>query len=624
MALLLALDGPNAGKTYSLTGESIIGRSYESDIYLSDLNVSRSHARILVKGAACILEDMGSGNGTYVNDEQIQRPYELVEDDVVRVGGSTFRFQQMQEKLRKPSKSWYPEVLTVVADGSDAMSMVEVDLAKPEPPSTAELEVVGKVTSQINANVIQSALAQLGEEEDLKRTEPRTDPVNAPGSAGKMLEAMYAVADAMATEMELEKLLDKILDHLFDVFPQAERGFVLLVNPKTGQLVPEAVKQRQGSTGGLQFSQTMVRDVMDGGEGVIRGSTAIHSLIKDSSPEVINALPTPPTGLPERRPGRTSKEPKIGSPLTCGGESLGTITLEGAEGSKAFSKEDLDLLSAIARQAAMAIANARTTQALMVQSRLESDLSLAREIQKSFLPHRLPSLPDLKVGAHYESAFQVGGDFYDIIKLGPSRLGIVVGDISGKGVSAALMMAKMITDIRLLSHYHQSPGKVLTLANKSLQETGQPGMFCTVLYILLDLGACTYTLANAGHQPPLIASPRFEGTVELDEATAVALGILDGVEYPEKTYKLVPGDSVVLYTDGINEAMSPRREEYGMERLRAVVTNGPSDAEHIVGRVVADVRRFVRGAPQSDDQTIVAFSLSRDLALQEMDQTLKG
>ena len=621
MPILLSLDGPNAGKKYLLTRDSVIGRSYESDIYLSDLNVSRSHARILVKDSTYILEDMGSGNGTYVNDTLVKRQHTLEDQDVVRVGGSSFRFQEAAKK-----KAWFPEVLTVVADSSEAQAIVEEKLKpgrKQDRSPDEERDAAVLCTAEIDGDVIRSALASLGEddaEEDLEKTEPRTrEETKSNAGAERMLEAMYAVADAIAQEVEQDKLLVKILDHLFDVFPQAERGFVLLVNEKTGQLVPEAVKQLQGSSGGLQFSQTIVRDVMDGGEGIIRGAT-IPPISREASREILTELPT---GLPERKPVASSREPKIGTPLTCRGESLGTITLEGAEGSKAFSKEDLDLLSAIGRQAAMAIANSRAGQALIVQNRLESDLTLAREIQKSFLPRKLPRFPDLKVGAHYEAAFQVGGDFYDIIKLGPTRLGIVVGDISGKGVSAALMMAKMITDIRLLSHYHQSPGKVLTLANDSLQETGQPGMFCTVLYILLDLGQCSYTMANAGHQPPLIASRRFEGICELDDATAVALGIIDDVEYPEKTYKLIPGDSVLLYTDGINEAMSPRKEEYGMDRLRKVLANGPTDPEHTVARVVADVHRFVRGAPQSDDQTVVAFGLTSDPAARPMDVTLK-
>ena len=440
----------------------------------------------------------------------------------------------------------------------------------------------------------------------------------------RMLEAMYAVADAIAEEMDLPKLLEAILDHLFNVFPQSERGFVLLVNPKSGQLIPEAVKQRrQGFGGGLQFSQTIVRDVMDGGHGIIRGDT-YPPLSQGAGQEALKGLPTPPSGLPEKLPQAKSKEPKIGAPLTCRGESLGTITLEAATDSKSFSKEDLDLLSAIARQAAMAIANARTGKAMVARERMDADLVLAREIQKSFLPHKLPRFRELEVGTHYESALQVGGDFYDIIKLGPSRLGIVVGDISGKGVSAALLMAKMISDIRLLSVYHQSPAKILTLANTALHETGQDGMFATVLYVMLDLGHGTYTLSNAGHNPPVIVSNRFEGTCELEDATSVALGIIDGMEYEEKTFQLVPGDCVLLYTDGINEAMSREREEYGMERLRAAAANGPPGPRNLVQRLVADVSRFVRGAEQSDDQTLVCFGLTSDLSARPTDATLRG
>jgi sigma-B regulation protein RsbU (phosphoserine phosphatase) len=182
-----------------------------------------------------------------------------------------------------------------------------------------------------------------------------------------------------------------------------------------------------------------------------------------------------------------------------------------------------------------------------------------------------------------------------------------VGDISGKGVSAALLMAKLTTDIRILSRSQHSPAEVLTHANAALAEGGQDAIFATVGYLLLDLDARTLTVSNAGHQPPLVVSPRFSGLVELDDATCVALGVMPDMEYQEKVYELVAGDVVVLYTDGINEAMNKHHQEYSMERLRAAVSNGSPDPALVVQRVLADVHRFVGGAAQSDDQTVVAF-----------------
>jgi phosphoserine phosphatase RsbU/P len=405
--------------------------------------------------------------------------------------------------------------------------------------------------------------------------------------AVEMLGAMFAVSDAVASELDLPRLLDKILEYLFDVFPQAERGFILLANPATGQLVPEAVKQREQLAPGLEFSRTMVNQVMEARHGVIRGMTI------------------PPTGSPAGIVGA----PQMGAPLISRGESLGTIHLEARAGSHSFTPEGLELLQTIARQAATAIASARAGQQLLLQQRLEDDLRLAREIQRSFLPQRLAEISGLSFETYYGAAGHIGGDFYDIIPVSPTRVAILIGDVSGHGVSAALMMAKLATDIRLHICQGQSPAEVLTTASL-VADSGSSGMFATVLVILVDIEAQTLTLANAGHQPPMVISSRFQGLAELEDVAEVALGVLPGKEYPQKLYELHPGDVVLLYTDGINEAVNRVGQDYGMERLRGIVVSGPAEASAVVQRVMSDVRRFVGGAAQNDDQTLVAFGLT--------------
>jgi serine phosphatase RsbU (regulator of sigma subunit) len=413
-----------------------------------------------------------------------------------------------------------------------------------------------------------------------------------------MLEAMYAVADVIATELDLPKLLDKILDYLFDVFPQADRGFILLRNPATGELVPEAIKQRRLGDSGLQFSRTIVNQVMATREGMIRGYTM------------------PPPGMfADAVAGaaqQTGGEPQMGAPLICRGEALGTIHLEAKAGSRSFTQDGLALLQAIARQAAVAIASARAGQQLLSQQRLDDDLRTARQIQRNFLPQRLEQLQGLHFETYYSPANQVGGDFYDIIQLTSTRVGILIGDISGHGVAAALLMAKIATDIRIAARTSQGveAGAVLTQANQALVDSGHEAMFATVLYVVVDIGAHTLTLTNAGHQPPLVVSDRFQGVAELEEPSAVALGVVPNMEYPQKPYELKPGDVVLLYTDGINEAMNRQREEFGMDRLRSVVAHPPPEPAPLVQRVMADVRRFVGGAAQNDDQTLVAFGLA--------------
>ncbi|MCB9555603.1 MAG: SpoIIE family protein phosphatase [Deltaproteobacteria bacterium] len=570
MAELVAVSGPSQGKRYPIGDECVLGRSFNSDVYIGDLNVSRRHARILIDQQKHVIEDLGSGNGTFVNDQQVTR-CALASRDVIRIGGSSFRYEDESEEAR-----WAPEVQTIIGQlmKPTGAGFPAITLPPSDDPKRATTPLIEEVTDEVPAATAERALT--------------------------MLEAIYGVTDAIAAELDLESLLEKILDHLFQVFPQAERGFILLVNEATGQLVPQAVKQRGSHRGGLAFSQTMVDQLMAGGSGVIRGQTVPPP----------STRPARTADLSRQRTQPSENVPKIGVPLTLRGASLGTLHLEGRAKAQPFSPDDLALLSAIARQAALAIENARTGQQVMAQQRLQADLELARKIQRSFLPHQLPDVPGVNFFTHYLPALHVGGDFFDIIQLADQRIGVLIGDISGKGVSAALLMAKVSTDLRLFSRQVTSPAEILTHANRTLMEANQDAMFATALYLMIDLKARTFAVANAGHQPPMVCSTRFEGISELDVASSVALGVVPDTVYPQETYELVPGDVIVLYTDGINEAMNRKGQEYGMRRLRSVLVTGPVAPQAVAERIIADIRRFVGNTPQSDDQTIVAFGLS--------------
>jgi serine phosphatase RsbU (regulator of sigma subunit) len=564
MASLVAIRGPSTGKDFPLGDECVLGRSLGCDIYIGDLNASRRHARILAVDGQHEVEDLGSGNGTFVNDQPVSR-HRLSADDVIRIGASAFRYQVEQRR------QWSDDVLTVMAD---AVQISQLGMPR------------------AGSNTIAPRSADASAPGEVKPPSGLTE-----DRARQMLEVMYAIADVIATELDLPKLLEKLLDYLFEVFPQADRGFILLVNPATGELVPEAIKQRSSSAAGLQFSRTMVNQVMMTGEGVIRGRTL-------------------PPGQDLAALNQPVGEPQMGAPLICRGESLGTIHLEARAGSHSFTQHGLELLQAIALQAAVAIAAARAGQQLLSQQRLDDDLRTARQIQRNFLPRRIEQVQGLRFETYYGPANQIGGDFFDIIQISPTQVGILIGDISGHGIAAALLMAKVATDIRIAARAKTGAGEVLTEANQALVESGNEAMFATALYIVVDIAAQTLALANAGHQPPLVVSDRFQGVAELEDPSAVALGVLPGTEYPVRVYELKPGDVVLLYTDGINEAMNRQGHDYGMDRLRSVVAQPPCDPASLVQRVVADQRRFVGGAAQNDDQTVVAFGILPPLARQ--------
>lgn len=588
MGSLVVIRGPGLGQRYPLHDELVVGRSFNSDVYVGDLNVSRRHARIVCDPAGqFFVEDLGSGNGTFINGALVrQRSLRL--NDVLRIGGSEFRF----ESTRGPRAS--QQVVSVLGDVSE---ITQGGISEGKPGSVPQLN--GKPT------VLEELSGQRHE---------------------RLLRAMYRIADVIAAELHLDNLLEKVLQHLLEVFSHAERGVVLILDSESRQLVPSAFKERhERSKGGAEvgYSHTLVEELIESDDGMIRAKT----LLPDLSPKRVVDRPSPfsSTGgedaftesisrfrLEELDLGKDERRqlPRMGAPLVCRGETLGTLHLEGTPSGQAFSPDDLSLLVAIARQVAVALANARASAEILHRQRMDADLDLARQIQRSFLPQQFPEVADLRFHTHYVPAQSVGGDFYDIVPLDADRIGILVGDISGKGVSAALLMARLTSDLRVLMRSHGEPAEVLSAANTALLEYGQDGMFATVVYILLDLSRRVFTIANAGHQPPLVCGARFEGVSELDEATSVALGVAPSMTYDQIVYQLVPGDIVLLYTDGINEAIDQNGDEYGVPRLRRAISRSSAEVTAVVEDLVADLNDFVGGVPRSDDRTIVAFGLT--------------
>ena len=200
----------------------------------------------------------------------------------------------------------------------------------------------------------------------------------------------------------------------------------------------------------------------------------------------------------------------------------------------------------------------------------------------------------------------MGGDFYDFIGLDRGRTGIVIGDVSGKGVPAALYMAKLGSDLKTLAFTEKDPAAALKKLNELLAERSRRGMFATVLYMELDSLNGRLTLSNAGHLPPIVK--KADGTVQkFSPAGGSPLGILPGMVFGQESLLLGAGDTVVLYTDGIIEAMDARDELYGYGRFEELIRKGPADPEGLTSAIINDVNRFTGLSPQHDDMTLVCF-----------------
>lgn len=554
MAKLIAVRGPTKGRQYPLRDICYLGRSPNCQVYVGDLTVSREHAVVKRVDDDYIVEDLSSGNGTYVNEARVETST-LSDSDEIRISNSVFRYV----KRPVPQTKW--------------VSMVTVDSSwDPE-----------KYTFRDSRPSL-PALAALESEVDLRSDLAR---------AHRMLKTFYAVSAATSSILDPTTLFNKILDALFAIFTSAERGFILLKDEQD-QLVPRVIRRRKGAghQGGLSISQSIVNRVMEEGVSVI---TAANESDRDS--------PNSTDGEePRAEPSRMC------APLIVRGETLGLLHIEGRVGDPPFSQEDLDLLSGVAHQAAVVIHNASLHQRLMTRQRLERDLRLARQVQQSFLPSELPQVPGYAFNHEYAPLYEVGGDFYDFLRLPSGKLAVLIGDISGKGISAALLMARLTSELRYYAISESDPSRVLARANEFLLKNAHDNMFATAIYLVLDPATHRITIANAGHIPAQLWRAA-KGCVEpLDDSTNMALGVLTETQYDQSVLELNPGDRLLLSTDGVIEATNQEHEEFGQQRLRDIM--GQSEATDLCGEVLREVRHFT-GEMSSNIDDITLVSLAR-------------
>ena len=314
-------------------------------------------------------------------------------------------------------------------------------------------------------------------------------------------------------------------------------------------------------------------------------------------------------------------------PLVTHGELVGILSLGPRLSEQEYSREDRKLLDDLAGYAAPAVRVAQLVQQqkaeVQERSRLEQELKVATLIQQQFLPKELPKLPGWDVAAYYQPAREVGGDFYDFIELPDGQVGIVVGDVTDKGVPAALIMAKTHSILRADAPRLVAPSEVLARANTLLAAEMPPNMFVTCLYAVLDPPTGRLRYANAGHPLPYRRSS--SGEVEELRATGMPLGLLDGMIYEENETILAPGDTVLLHSDGIAEAHDENREMFGFPRLQAMCAKDESGAD-LIDDVLAHLSTFVGpSAEQEDDITLVTVQrTSNGYGLAEDEPVFQG
>jgi phosphoserine phosphatase RsbU/P len=547
MAFLNIIKGSSPGASVELVDDRIVlGRNADCQVVLNEPAVSREHAVIRRIQGRFYIEDLKSRNKTFVNNKEVTTRTLLKDSDRIKICDSLLAYHDDTKPL--------PEHMT---NGTAPEGEEEED------------------SSTVEATLMQTS-KQVLEAQPAER-----------------LSMLIELGGELMQTFKLEQLLPKIVDSIFQVFRQADRAFIIL--HEDGKLIPKETRTRRANDeGGARFSRKIVNRCLE---------TSQSLLSEDASSDQRFDLSQ---SIADCRIRSVMCVPLL---ARLGAQPLGVIQLDTQDRFKKFTQEDLKLLLAVAGQAAIALEGARMHETLIARAGLERDLRLAREVQHSFLPKKAPQLAGYDFFAYYESAQEVGGDYYDFIPLPGPRLGIMVGDVAGKGMPAALLMAKVSSDARFCTLTEPHFATAITQLNTHTQEAGMLDRFVTLIACELDPARHIITFVNAGHPAPLVY--RREKNA-LEEGTArhqagLPLGVDEGPPYEAVSIELTPGDCVLLYTDGVTDAKNKDDHEFHMPNVMAALKAGPQSPKPMVERLVAAIKQHSLGCKQFDDITVVAF-----------------
>ena len=518
-----------------------IGRQAGNELTLRDSRISRQQAQILSSDGALVLEDMGSRHGTFVNGERVLR-HELKAKDKIDFG--------------------IPDSYKLLYNGEGA---------------TIE-ELVERVEAPAPTQAGSRELYHLG--------------------------VLLEVARTLGTGLSLEDVLTAVVDAAIQV-TRTERGVLLLANAAGGLQMAVARDAQRGTLrpDQLQVSQSVVKRVADtrrelivSDTGTDAGGTGQQESVARLELHTVVAIPV------DKLPMIKTLDATIS---THQGELLGVLYLDSHVPSSAFSDVDREVLRTLAREAATVIENARLFAEARAKARLDHEIEIASQIQRQLLPKRLPDLPDVAVAGTTLACLSVGGDCFDVIELGGGRHGFFVGDVSGKGISAALLATLLQGVFFTTAAMDISLPGVFARVNTYLCDRSGEDRYATVFYGVLDkMGRFEYV--NAGHVPPLLR--RKNGALEGLGSANFPVGMFTEAEYQSSRVNLEPGDFLVIYTDGVSEACNVQNDLFEEARLRKIVEGFEgNDVAELAEAIREGVRTFTQGAAQSDDITVLVI-----------------
>lgn len=549
---------------------ALLGRNPDCEIHLNNSSVSRRHARIFHDERGFTIEDLQSSNGTLLNGEALTERKRLFNGDAIQICDLDFTFESRRPEAQRPSGKFLNKRidLAVVTDDSQERPI--------------------NVTSQIDLRQVM-----------------QTRPL--PGPAGDYIGQIRALQTKVDVMLQMMKNLGKVIDsdgllpefltNLLKLFPQADYSCILSPDPVTEmlELVDFKARDRSG-TEPFRISRTVPEMVFERRTAILSDDLQEDTRF-NASDSLLHSRICSLMAVPIIE--QTSQTP------------IGVIQLDSRSSGRPFTDVDLDLLVSIANQIAVYHENLRFQDIRRKEQMLSQEMTVAHQVQKGFLPNCQPQSESYTFYDFYQPAKFLGGDYFDYIPLPDGRIAVVLADVSGKGISAALLMAKLSSEVRFSLLTEKTLPEAMKRLNGVYCDRMWQNRFITLALAVLDPATDTLSLLNAGHLFPIRRSPG--GIVEEigEGRQGFPIGVMPDADYEEISIELGPGDIVLLMSDGITDAMNAQGDYFELARVTKLLQDEKSNVVTALGdTLIQSVQAFVGTTPQSDDQCLVILGRS--------------
>lgn len=528
-----------------------IGRSADNDIAILDPYSSGHHSLIYKKDNRYVVRDNNSKNGTFLNGKKIQGETILNKGDEVLIGSTRIIFDQ--------------EISTNV-----------------------------EVTDTPSSSAAINSMIQI--EDILKKTDLSTTIKAQPMDMDKMrLEhRISSVISEVSKALVLHLPLNELLEHILDLIGQhlvMDRGILMLKEGNPSQFIPRVIRINDPRLKNQKIlvSQSIINLAVNQNSSILTSDAQDDTRFK-AEVSIINL----------------NIHSAMCVPLWNNKEIIGVIYADRIYKLEQFTEEDLRLMTLLANLAAIKIENAKLVEQGIEKEKMEKELSLASQIQRDFLPKENPKSKGFEIAGTNVPCYQVGGDYYDFIDIDPERIGITIADVSGKGVSASLLMASLRAALQSEVHSEYDIERMVKKLNDFVHRSSSTNKFITFFFSELNKKTSELKYINAGHNPPLIMD--LKGNVRRLESSGFCLGMFPNIDYKLEKLNLNVGDTVLLFTDGITESRNKDNEEFEEKRMIQLMNkHSKIGAEDLIEKINQELEEFTVGTEPSDDQTIVVI-----------------